>query len=487
MENRGMIPVPNATRQTHQALATGFYSVEATINNKKVISRPIYVMAGASNQFVVSRSVRIDFGGLDITSREVGMGIPLIAVYDYRLNNTPYIEEVEYQWLFIGSGNRAVTRPYFEIPPQWGRSPIIYPRVDGIYLVQVLVPGTSTVLATSGPVTVSGTELPHLDQPVALTGDQFTGGTLTASHPGVGAQAVDTSTWKWYRDGVYIPGFDGQNTFTTSVPGIYTVSVQPVDTLINQQVSPPITVQNRVRLVDRITPSTTEILVPLGATSVAPPVLSPGAGPDFRFRGWYYDNTTFANAYSTSIPLANGTTELYADWGYRPGDPRDLTRTGAGYVFYRNDGGFTLEGDPSFETYFYLEAFYTNLGPAPWLFNPVNVGTDPGFRFGMQNTEAIRALENNIFNAAGLAFSINMNPGFGTGWFLPSRAELNILADFAAIDPTFRQRFTSNAQFWASSQDSLTHAHTRMILPVGPADTRAKDFEDAYVRPIRAF
>jgi hypothetical protein len=108
-----------------------------------------------------------------------------------------------------------------------------------------------------------------------------------------------------------------------------------------------------------------------GNTVSAPtPTTTAGGATLNRFRGWYTDDGTFANAFNFNTNIISDIT-LYADWGYRPGD----TGTGGGIVYYRDNAGFTVTASPAETptgrdwtayTAHYLEVARTNEGIVGW-------------------------------------------------------------------------------------------------------------------------
>jgi hypothetical protein len=478
-----MLPIINATTETYRALSTGYYTVEVTIRGRTLISRPIQVIDGGASsgptQLPTTRNVVINDGGIRV------VGSPLIADYTLLLNGVNSVEPVDYQWMFIGqSGNP------FTIPVPYGQSPLIYPRVDGRYYVEVRAPGTTNVLARSPTIEVTGTSLLLLPGQVQIDGTQWwVGGNLYASY----ATMSDIATWQWYLDGNPISGETGTTLTGTPGPGVYTVSATPNNPLQNRQVSSPVTVNNQVRFLDRASNDITTITppspvrVPLGTNVIARPTNPPlpPTGPDsYQFRGWY-TTTAYDVAYPFGTTLTSGTTNIFADWGFRLGDEGP----GGGIVYVRSDTPIPMV-DPVNPPYHYLESWHSSITnvywaspayrpPNPWLeITPTaNIGTIVGT--GRRNTTLILDLDPGP-NAASFAKGFDALTGT-PGWFLPSIAELQQLAASPVLGGF------ASGEYWSSSQTGDDSATAMVVFP-----TPGTPFDDLKnqrynVRPIRAF
>jgi hypothetical protein len=195
-----------------------------------------------------------------------------------------------------------------------------------------------------------------------------------------------------------------------------------------------------------------------------------------HFRGWYTDNTTFANAFNFDTAITSDII-LYADWGYRPGD----TGPGGGKIFYRDEAGFThytSRTDNVGIKAYYLEAapvdIPDNLKWASPEYYSTNVSnTEGAIGTGKRNTARILFIDTNA--PAAKACSEYSNNGI-TDWFLPSIVELNQLyVNRNAVGIPYKE-------YWSSTQESQYSAYTYDF----PYIKEIKE-HSCSVRAIRAF
>jgi len=207
-----------------------------------------------------------------------------------------------------------------------------------------------------------------------------------------------------------------------------------------------------------------------------------------RFRGWLTAADFIAGNFDDFFDFTSRITSdltLMADWGYRIGE----IGPGGGIVFYRetNPLGFELQGY-GIDCY-YLEAEHSSISNRPWSSSGRKnvIGTDPQLGYGRQNTDLILAAD----GGAGIyAAKDASNPRNGfNDWFLPSRDELDLLAQSRDFIGGF-----ANLVHWASSQEDADNAHTQQINtspdPIGPMSFTVKDppgVNRPSVRAIRAF
>ena len=197
------------------------------------------------------------------------------------------------------------------------------------------------------------------------------------------------------------------------------------------------------------------ITVETGATIARP--ANPGftfTGAQSRFRGWYTDNGTFEKGYDFTSRVLRDIT-LYADWGYRPGDPGP----GGGKIFYRSDDGFTMVDDSS--TAYYLEAAPQDEGIYTW--GPPGQGGGGGLPNdvalvnysnriggGRHNTEVILR-PGRVPNSPAALACRNATHGGRSDWFLPSRDELDQLFIRRGLFDNLSIT-TPPQQYWTSNQ-----------------------------------
>ena len=213
-------------------------------------------------------------------------------------------------------------------------------------------------------------------------------------------------------------------------------------------------------------------------TAPTPPTTSEGGITANRFRGWYKNNGTFAQAWDFATDTVTENITLYAEWGYRLGE----TGPGGGKIFYIADGqegrplGFTVEGytgttGPSAGyTAHYLEVASTNAAASTrWggntqIFNgltnyaittQVNDAIANGvIGNGRKDTQIIiAALGTDIEYAARSASAYTTDSGH-TDWFLPSITELNLLYQSTSAVSGMPE----TGYFWSSSQSSALGA-----------------------------
>ena len=228
------------------------------------------------------------------------------------------------------------------------------------------------------------------------------------------------------------------------------------------------------------------ITVETGATIARP--ANPGftfTGAQSRFRGWYTDNGTFEKGYDFTSRVLRDIT-LYADWGYRPGDPGP----GGGKIFYRSDDGFTMVDDSS--TAYYLEAALQDEGVLNWAPPSQGIGSLPqdaataGYSRkiggGRHNTEVILKLGRIPDSPAALACR-NASHGGRSDWFLPSRDELNALFLTRDLFDNLSTK-TSPTQYWTSNQFDYAFIWMRNFN-TGLEDTKQNNPYN--IRAVRAF
>jgi hypothetical protein len=204
-----------------------------------------------------------------------------------------------------------------------------------------------------------------------------------------------------------------------------------------------------------------------------------------HFRGWYTDNNTFANAFNFDTAITSNI-DLYADWGYRPGD----TGPGGGKIFYRLEAGFTQyanAADTVGTKAYYLEAAPANMSRAlAWAssgYTSTNIsGTGTAIGTGRKNTAVILAVD---ANAPAAKACKDYSGGGKADWFLPSKDELNELyVSRASVGVALWN-------YWSSSQDrmfNLGDAAWSQYFLYGDQHPDLKGVgNDVNVRAVRAF
>jgi len=487
---RGGRALPGETWQTCVAVETGEYTVSVAVSGyKEKMSHVIIVLpvrssgSGAgSHTGVGGTGAGINFGpklngNINIEYNDPaagrGPGTSIGAVYDGD-------EPVTYQWYYDTDKM---------IPGAAGKSPVLNPRTDGTYTL--VVTSTDGSASTSITVQVDWTPPPVLDAGVQgaimITGGapSLIGAPLTALYTG-GAGAP---MFQWYKDGELLVGETGV-TCTPSEPGTYTVSVS--NGVATPRTSAPEKVYSTVTFVTQggtaVTTQYVEKNDTIDTTNInTDRAVNDGANYP-RFRGWltaadfaagnFYDLFDFTTHIKDDL-------SLWADWGYREGE----TGPAGGIIFYRetNPLGFTLDG-PGIDCY-YLEAYDSSTTNRAWSSaGRVDVpGTDVRLGYGWSNTSKILTADLGPGNFAAREAS-NPRNGFND-WFLPSRDELDILAQNRDYVGGF-----ANSVHWASSQEDADNAHTQQINtspdPIGAQLFTFKDIPGINrpsVRPIRAF
>jgi hypothetical protein len=200
----------------------------------------------------------------------------------------------------------------------------------------------------------------------------------------------------------------------------------------------------------------------------------------YRFTGWNTANDGTGTSYAAgdSITLISDLV-LYAQWD--TSTYIGCVSPSGGYVFYDN-GSTTAAG------WRFLEAYYQDLGPAPWLDQAVSVsglGTARGD--GLANTNAIvaAAASNTSTNyAAALCANLvvaDENHNQYTDWYLPNGAEF--VAMFTANLPTSVSAELST-NHWVSQESDSTFAP---YYHGGSSSGSALKTGSQYLRPIRRF
>jgi uncharacterized repeat protein (TIGR02543 family) len=188
-----------------------------------------------------------------------------------------------------------------------------------------------------------------------------------------------------------------------------------------------------------------------GGSDAAPiPVISGGTIPlpkttkaGNTFDGWYTDNNSFENAF-TSLTVVSTNVTVYAKWikVYELGD----TGPAGGIIFYKkeavSDGWRYLEAAPA----------STEFSRITWGLYGIEVsGTQKGIGTGKENTQRILEVledEGETGRAAQLCDNLDVNEF--NDWFLPSIDELNLLYTNLFIKNL--GDFTEQATYWSSSQ-----------------------------------
>jgi len=163
---------------------------------------------------------------------------------------------------------------------------------------------------------------------------------------------------------------------------------------------------------------------------------------------------------------------------------------GGGKVFFCDIGGFTMTDTG--KICHYLEAAPEDLD-GTFKFDPddtynisaSNGDTSDGLGTGMQNTKNIISItENNLNTAAYAAYN------YGTGWFLPSKDELEIMGDYENenINNTEKKLGLAATSYKSSSDDDSMYRWTLIYVAVNSRWVISSDQDYPYnVRPIRAF
>ena len=230
-------------------------------------------------------------------------------------------------------------------------------------------------------------------------------------------------------------------------------------------------------------------------TKPADPTTTAGGATLNRFRGWYTENGTFANAFDFNAPIPtsiNSNITLYADWGYRLGD----TGEGGGIIFYRVEIPFTVEMVNPTENYtaHYLEAAPNDMttllawAPSGSLANSTTIpeAQSQGIGYGRRSTAAILSAVSTPATDVPAAHACDTYPGPSNtnDWFLPSSDELNELYNNKSLFNNWGT--TGNAMYyWSSYQSSGVGGAQYKNFNTGTTGfNKASAFS---VRAIRAF
>ncbi|MCL2184814.1 MAG: InlB B-repeat-containing protein [Treponema sp.] len=163
-----------------------------------------------------------------------------------------------------------------------------------------------------------------------------------------------------------------------------------------------------------------------------------------NFGGWNTRSDGNGTSYTAGTTfVVNANIQFYAQWIEKEYNIGDRGPSG-GWVFY--DKGVVTNG------WRYMETAPNNIGPAQWGANGTNVGqTDTAVGTGSANTNRIVPVlrQTNEDGAALLCSSLNISGH--TGWFLPSKDELNLM--YVNLHQKGIGGF-SRAWYWSSSQGS---------------------------------
>jgi hypothetical protein len=210
-------------------------------------------------------------------------------------------------------------------------------------------------------------------------------------------------------------------------------------------------------------------------TGASSPITISGLSPGTTYT--FTVTATNANGTSTASAASNSVTPTYAVGG---------VGQGGGKIFY--DAGSTLSWGR------YLEVATSSSSPS-WTDSTQAfsgntsslIGTDTAIGTGRANTQAGYAQNSTggraisttwTYTGGGFNSTVNSN----TGWFLPSKDELNILYGQKTTIGGF-----SASYFWSSSEFNGSNAYAQ-DFGGGTSIYDSKSFDNSiYVRPIRAF
>ncbi|MCL2759018.1 MAG: InlB B-repeat-containing protein [Treponema sp.] len=379
---------------------------------------------------------------------------------------------------------------------QWKSGGTIVGTNSSTYTVTVQDVGkkiTVTVIRTgnSGSVTSSETDevpdnRPDLTGSVSITGFAQIGQILTANTASLGGSGTITYQWKRGEDPIgtnsstyTIVNADIGNKITVSVSRLNnkgSVISSEIDTIIDYY-----TITFDSKGGSEVSPITNA----RHGFAVTKPA-DPASGNSYTFDYWYLDDPETPFNFST---LITGSITLYARWNILVYNLGDVLPDG-GIVFYYSETPFkvyqhkddTVGIDAKYlvvapdviDGLFWDNIGYLNSNLIPGDFTHTEIG------YGKKYTDMII---DSIGERAEAALACR---NYGTGWFLPSIPELELLN--ANREYVFDSEVFINFFYWSSNQyDDIIVLLYYFGTGHSGESSVVKDFSGISVRPIRAF
>ena len=233
------------------------------------------------------------------------------------------------------------------------------------------------------------------------------------------------------------------------------------------------------------TPTPSVQNVALGSYASSPPAVTK-TGYSCIFDGWYNNPGFSGTQFNFVTTQITSNITLYAKWR-----PYELGETGpgGGFIFYRSEVGFTVDGYPAY-TAWYLEAAPIDIGTTliwasvGYYLSDIS-GTAEEIGSGRKNTTLILGADAAAPVAIACIAPYNAG-GSMTDWFLPSRDEFyQLYLQWNSEGRPSSYNLSTTISYWSSSQSIPSSAYTQDFM-YGQQNSASKN-SSRNVRPIRAF